>query len=136
MKVTGTYQKGRVTVDYSDSDQPSVQWTTTPATTTDMELFNNVEVSTTGSANYCYVVPAKQTTISIDYTLSGGSPLYYTETLPSESDWIMGKNYVYNINFGASEIMITPDVEDWVTDTNNDSTPGDEKDISVNQVPS
>jgi len=136
LKVTGTYQKETVTVDYSDSDQPDVQWTNTHATTTDMELFNNVEVSTTGSDNYCYVVPAKQTTISIDYTLSGGSPLNYTETLPSESDWIMGKNYVYNINFGASEIMITPNVEPWVTDTNNDSTPGDEKDIPVDQDPS
>lgn len=136
LKVTGTYQKETVTVNYSDSDQPDVQWTKTPANIKDMVLFNNNEaVSTTGSTNYCYVVPDQQTTISIDYKLSGGSQLNCIKDLTIYGEWEMGKNYVYNINFGASEIMITPIVEEWVTDLNNNSTQDDAKDISVDQDP-
>jgi hypothetical protein len=132
LNVTGTYQKETLSVDYTVPATPAATWTTA-GTTKDMELFSSLALTTTDANNYCYVVPSAQTSIAINYTLTGGSPVDYPISLTANGNWEMGKKYVYNIEVGASEIKITPVVDEWIWDFNENGADDDAKEYEVNQ---
>ena len=70
------------------------------------------------------VIPQPTTTITIDYTqnaiedstpeLTGQSITIDLALDKNDTPWEPGKHYVYTIVFGLDEILINPDVEDWV----------------------
>ena len=70
---------------------------------------------------------AKQALV-INYTL-GGEKYSYTidaETIKKTgSKWLMGKHYIYNIQFNITEITTAPDVLTWVDETGFNSNPLD-----------
>lgn len=133
LELTGTYQTETLTVDYTVPATPEATWTTTVGTEKDMELFNGLALTTTDESEYCYVVPSAQTSIAINYTLNGGSPIDYPISLTANGNWEMGKKYVYNIVVGASEIKITPVVDEWITDLNENGAADDAYEYEVNQ---
>ena len=132
LKVKQTYQTETLEVNYVVPATPAATWTTAGAKK-DMELFKDLALTTTDANNYCYVVPSAQTSIAIDYTLNGGSPVDYPIDLTANGNWEMGKKYVYNIVVGASEIKITPVVDEWITDLDNNGLADDAYDYEVNQ---
>lgn len=72
-----------------------------------------VTATATAVGTNVLVVPGEQTTIDLTYTLDGVEITHPTITL--DGNWVMGKKYVYTINFGVNEIKFVPHVEDTWT---------------------
>lgn len=69
--------------------------------------------------------PAPQLEITYKLKNSAGTPEYLegqkvSMLLPVEkSAWQPGKHYTYTIIFGANEILVSPNIEDWTTESAN-----------------
>lgn len=90
--------------------------TTTDAT--DELLLTTAETAFGG--NGILVVPGKQTSFTINYTITQpeGTPstFEYTHllnTAETNNMWVLAKKYVYNITMSLNEIQITPSVTPW-----------------------
>ena len=59
---------------------------------------------------------AKQ--IVINYSM-GGKTFDYELNIP-RTPWEMGKKYTFNLEFSAAEITLTPTVDDWTENTDNE----------------
>ena len=90
--------------------------TTTDAT--DELLLTTAETAFGG--NGILVVPGKQTSFTINYTITQpegtSSTFEYTHllnTAETNNMWVLAKKYVYNITMSLNEIQITPSVTPW-----------------------
>ena len=115
MTLTGTEQKETATINYGVTPV-TVNWTNENATkdwtflTEDATL--GAEVG--GNTFTCYVIPTTdQTSITLNYALSGGAATDYTIDLSPLDNWKAGYNYIYNIIVEPGEIIFSPQVEPW-----------------------
>ena len=73
--------------------------------------------------NGLLVLPGDQTSFTINYTITHAADVAntfnYTYTLPTGGEWEMAKKYIYNITLNLNEILIDPEVADWVDVTSD-----------------
>ena len=126
------YLSGTYTVDYTDTDSPTIEWDAiqeannltlsgirdavlAPAVLDDPETLDRDETADeqTASASIM-VVPEDDSNIIITYTIAGTDDVL-TATVKLDGTWAAGKHYTYNIKIQPNEIKFTPSVNDWTT---------------------
>ena len=125
------YLSGTYTVDYSDTDSPSISWDATqeandltlsaiadaelaPAVADDPETDENDPVDAKTASASIMVVPAADSDIIITYTIKGTNDVL-TAKVKLNGTWAAGTHYTYNISIQPNEIKFTPSVNVWTT---------------------
>ena len=121
--VTETVQNGTLTVDYTETDNNQTEgddrlsWNIAGNVTTKnwTLIGENTLEKDRAVEGYCYVIPSRQTSLILTYSLPGSqNSLTYTHTFDN-AKWVDGKNYTYNIKIGVNEIKFSPSVDNWAT---------------------
>ena len=116
MTLTGTEQEETATINYG-VNPVTVNWTNENAAKDWTFLTEDVTLGAVVGTNTftCYVIPTTdQTSITLNYALSGGAATDYTIDLSTLDNWKAGYNYIYNIIVEPGEILFTPQVEPWI----------------------
>ena len=125
------YLSGTYTVDYSDTDSPSISWDATqeandltlsaiadaelaPAVADDPETLENETAEAKTATASIMVVPEEDSDIIITYTIKGTDNVL-TATVELDGTWAAGTHYTYNISIQPNEIKFTPSVNVWTT---------------------
>ncbi len=111
----------KLATDWSGLSTADMKVIETGITTT--EATDELLLTTTSTAfggNGILVVPGKQTSFTINYTITQpegtSSTFEYTHllnTAETNNMWVLAKKYVYNITMSLTEIQITPSVTPW-----------------------
>ena len=127
------YLSGTYTVDYSDTDSPSISWDATQeandltlsaiadaelalAVDDDPETLDDEEAEAKTATASIMVVPEEDSDIIITYTIAGTDDAL-TATVELGGTWAAGTHYTYNISIQPNEIKFTPSVNDWTPET-------------------
>lgn len=120
----------------STADMKVIEKGITTTAETDELLLTTTETAFGGDG--ILVVPGKQTSFTINYTITQpdgtASTFEYTHllnTAGTNNMWVLAKKYVYNITMSLTEIQIAPTVTSWgtpdVSDPEFDGVGDDEK---------
>lgn len=109
----------------STADMKVIEKGITTTAETDELLLTTTETAFGG--NGILVVPGKQTSFTINYTITQpdgtASTFEYTyllNTAGTNNMWVLAKKYVYNITMSLTEIQIAPTVTSWGTPDESD----------------
>lgn len=132
------YLSGTYTVDYTDTDDPTIEWDANqeannltlseiedeelaPAVADNPETDENDPVAEKTATAAIMVVPAADSDIIITYTIKGTDDVL-TATVKLNGTWAAGTHYTYNISIQPNEIKFTPSVNDWTNEDAEDKT--------------
>ena len=134
LTLNNIYVNETLTINYTNPESPVITWTTNNSTS--RTLFTDLPLTTTDSNTNCFIVPASQTQLNLNYTLAGNAtPINYPIDLTGYGNWEAGKKYVYNIEVSASEIKFNPVPAEWITDLDDDPETNDAFNVPpVNQT--
>ena len=118
VEIIDPIQGGTIKVDYSSTTSVDV----TPSSVTGDVTISSTETPLTGTATDFgskLVFPISPITnaakLKITYNMESALGLVAEVNLPDS--WQTGKHYTYNVTFSATEILLTPTVEEWTTES-------------------
>lgn len=118
VEIIDPIQGGTIVVDYSSTTSVTV----TPSSVTGNVIISSTETALTGDATDFgskLVFPISPNTnaakLKITYNMESATGLVAEVSLTDS--WETGKHYTYNVTFTATEILLTPTVEEWTPES-------------------